>query len=87
MSFSAFPIPWLVMFPRRHFLLSVFKANSVPPVLTDSVPQLQIEPQTLTKNHGHLLRGSKYRWQECVISPCNLIHTVRREEKKKSAFL
>ena len=28
MSFSAFPIPWLVMFPRRHFLLSVLKASS-----------------------------------------------------------
>ena len=28
MSFSAFPIPWLVVFPRRHFLLSVFEASS-----------------------------------------------------------
>lgn len=34
-------------------LEDALEESTISPVLMDSVPQLQIEPQTLTKHHGH----------------------------------
>lgn len=65
---------------------SAAKESAIPPIphWFCFVAQLQNEPQTITKYHGHLLCGSQWKWQPCVISSGHPIQTARRKKRLHS---